>query len=417
MDYNDYNYNDLENISEIQDEIIDKTFFNKYHCTDKIGEGSFGTIYKATYNSQNYALKFENIKSGHNLLQNEANIMIFLKGPNIPYIKTYGISGGYNILVMQLLGKNLGQILNERNIFSIKTVCILAYQMISILQFIHSKNIVHRDIKPENFLLGLNDKSSFLYLIDFGLAKKISNNNYYLNQQYCQKLIGTARYSSINAMRGNEQSCRDDLESLGYLLAFFLRGDLPWQNLFAENKEEKYKKILIRKLSVSSYELCYGFPRQFEQYIDYCKKLEFDDEPDYEMLKRLFITVLRNSKNRFDYIYDWSTYDEIQRSKKMFPNLWAKNDYNNDKENNDLNKNQLSLNKKYSSNSFYKYMNDYETENNIQSNNVQSANLENNEKKEEEKVEVKEENNDNKKEDENKNREVKKEKVCCCGIY
>ena len=135
------------------------------------------------------------------------------------------------------------------------------------------------------------------------------------------------------------------------------------------------------------------------------------------MLKRLFITVLRNSKNRFDYIYDWSTYDEIQRSKKMFPNLWAKNDYNNDKKNNDLNKNNLNLNKKYSSNSFYKYMNDYETENNIQNNNVQSANLENNEKKEEEKEEVKEENNDNKKEDENKNREVKKEKVCCCGIY
>ena len=155
-----------------KDNLIDKIFFKKYRIVEKIGQGAFGFIYKGEYNNKYYALKLENINNEKKILENEASIMIYLKGPNIPYIKTYGACGQFNILVMQLLGKDLQTLFIENGPFSIKTACLLAYQMISILEYIHSKDIIHRDIKPENFLLGLEENSKLLYLIDFGLSKK-----------------------------------------------------------------------------------------------------------------------------------------------------------------------------------------------------------------------------------------------------
>ena len=150
------------------DNIINHIFFNKYRCIKKLGEGSFGSIYKAVYNGDYYALKFESIEKGQNLLENEAIIMNYLKGPNIPYIKLYGSTSDYNILVMQLLGKSLENIFEEKKKFSLKTVCMLGYQFVSSLEYIHNRHILHRDIKPDNFVMGLNHLSQYVYIIDFG---------------------------------------------------------------------------------------------------------------------------------------------------------------------------------------------------------------------------------------------------------
>ena len=139
------------NYKNKKDNLIDIIFFKKYRCIEKIGQGSFGFIYKGEYNNKYYALKIENINNEKKLLEYEASIMIYLQGPNIPYVKTYGTCGEFNILVMQLLGKDLQTLFIENGIFSFKTVCLLAYQMISILEHIHNKDIIHRDIKPENF--------------------------------------------------------------------------------------------------------------------------------------------------------------------------------------------------------------------------------------------------------------------------
>ena len=112
---------DNNNDSESQknnENILNRTFFSKYKCVKKLGEGSFGMIYKAEYNNEYFALKFENRKKGQNLLEGEAEIMSYLKGPNIPYVKSYGYSGDYNILVMQLLGKSLEDLFEERKKFS-----------------------------------------------------------------------------------------------------------------------------------------------------------------------------------------------------------------------------------------------------------------------------------------------------------
>ena len=303
MKTNDKNNIDINNNKK--DNIIDKIFLKKYRCTERIGKGSFGYIYKAEFNNKYYALKLENNKIS-NLLENEASLMIYLKGPNIPYITTYGVSGGYNILVMQLLGKDLQELLNEKGPFSVKTTSILGYQMISILEHIHNKNVIHRDIKPENFSMGLEEKSNYLYMLDFGLAKAFNKESIKTPKIGKRKLTGTPRYASINALRGFEQSQRDDLESVGYALVYLLKGELPWQGIKIKNKFQKIKSILINKIETCSTDLCSGLPEEYEEFVDYCRDLEINDKPDYSMLKNLFLKILQKEKQEFDYIYDWS---------------------------------------------------------------------------------------------------------------
>ena len=159
-----------------QDPLLHKKFFKKFRTIKKLGEGSFGKVYKAEYNGEYYAMKFEDRTKEQNLLETEATIMSYLKGPNIPLIKSYGYSGDYNILVMQLMDKSLEEIFNKRLKFSVKTTALLAYQMITVLHYIHDKHIIHRDIKPDNFVMGLKKDNGTLYLLDFGLAKKYKIN-------------------------------------------------------------------------------------------------------------------------------------------------------------------------------------------------------------------------------------------------
>lgn len=316
MDNNNNNDNESQKNNE---NILNRTFFNKFKCIKKLGEGSFGMIYKAEYNNEYFALKFENRKNSQNLLESEAEIMSYLKGPNIPYVKSYGYSGDYNILVMQLLGKSLEDLFEERKKFSIKTVCLLACQMLTVLEYVHNHHIIHRDIKPDNFVMGLDDLSSYLYLLDFGLAKKYRSSTTLIQYPmvFKKKLTGTARYASINALKGYEQSRRDDLESVGYVLMYLLRGILPWQGLQAKTKEDRYKKILEQKIGTNSYDLCYGFPNEFERYVEYTKNLEYTEEPDYDMCRGLFMRIMRREKWKFDYIYDWTTKEEIKARKEL----------------------------------------------------------------------------------------------------
>ena len=286
-------------------------FFNKYKPSKKLGEGSFGKIYLA-YNvitKEKYALKLEKRTNHQSLLEQEAYILCYLKGEGIPYIKSYGYSGEYNVLVMELLGKSLEQLFEEKGSkLSLKTVCMLGIQMISRLEYIHNKHILHRDIKPDNFIIGIDINSYKVYLIDFGLSKKYRSSRTLQHIKYSEnkKLIGTARYASINALAGIEQGRRDDMEALSYVLVYFLRGSLPWQGLRVNKKEDRYKKILEKKKMVNSKELCIGLPNQFYQFVDYCRLLKFDEEPNYEYLKGLLIEVMNNNSFGFDYIYDWS---------------------------------------------------------------------------------------------------------------
>jgi len=209
---------------------------------------------------------------------------------------------------MELLGESIEDIFQkQQKKFSIKTVCMTGIQMLDRLEFVHNKNIIHRDIKPDNFVLGLDNKSHIIYVLDFGLSKKFrsSRTHQHIKFSVNKKLTGTARYASINALKGCEQSRRDDLEAIGYVLMYFLRGSLPWQGLHVHKGEDRYKKILTKKRSTSAEELCKGFPSEFAEYVNYTRNLEFEADPDYKYLRGLLLSVLEKEKQPYDFYYDW----------------------------------------------------------------------------------------------------------------
>ena len=296
----------MENRKSKIDTMIGRIFFNKYKLIKNIGEGSFGQIYSAKYDNNWFALKFENREKSQNLLENEGHIMSYLQSKYLPYIYSFGYSGEYNVLVMELMGKSLESIFenSKPKKFSVNCVAKLGLQMIEILQYIHNMHIIHRDIKPDNFVLGRGEKSKNLYILDFGLAKKYRSSKSLKHYPMVKRknLTGTARYASINALNGLTQSRRDDLEAVGYVLLYFLRGKLPWQGIHVKNKEDRYHKIMEIKIETKPEELCKGFPKEFESYIRYCRELDYKDDPEYNYLKKLFNNVLRRYKEN---IYDW----------------------------------------------------------------------------------------------------------------
>ena len=325
---------------EEEKEITSTLFFHKYHCIEKISEGSFGKIYKAEYNKKYYALKFEKKENKYNTLNNEAQILKYIQGPHIPKIIQYGYSGKYNIIVMESLGKNLEQIISKYKRLSIKTICILLIQMISILEYIHSKNIIHRDIKPENFAMGKDINEKYVYLLDFGLAKTFYSYHRKINTKI---LTGTPIYASINSLKGFDQSRRDDLEGLSYVIMYLLKGNLPWNEIKAKDKYDRYKKILKQKIEINISDFCKNLPFEFEYFFNYCRILKYEQKPNYEKLRQLFYDVLKKESFEMDYIYDWSNINnfEMNDNKKL-----CLIDENND---NDIN---CCLNENYNNNKF-----------------------------------------------------------------
>lgn len=291
----------------------------KYRLKRKIGSGSFGDIYLGTNmtTGEDVAVKLELTNSKHPQLARETKVYRTLQGiVGIPFVRWYGVERDHNCMVMDLLDRDLESLFNIcGRMFRLKTVLMIADQLLNRLQSIHNKCFIHRDIKPDNFLLGRTEQTLHLvHVIDFGLAKlyKDPRTHKHIPYREGKNLTGTARYASINTHMGIEQSRRDDLESLGYMLIYFLKGSLPWQGLKAATKNQKYEKILECKINTSLESLCKGVPVEFKNYFEGVRALRFDDKPDYDFLKAQFRELFFRKGYSYDNEFDWVVATAIQ---------------------------------------------------------------------------------------------------------
>lgn len=262
-----------------------------------IGSGSFGEVYHATnvLTGEEVAMKVAPMKEK---MQKEADMCKRLAGEEgMPKMHWYGVEGNRKVMVMSLLGPSLEDMFNAcGRSFELKFVLPLADQLISRLESMHRRGVVHRDVKPDNFLIGDMEGAGPVHVVDFGLSKLYLDpaNGRHIPSEVLQHDmgVGTASYSSLNSHLGIERSRRDDLEALGYMLVYFLRGSLPWQGLSAPSTWEGYEKIREVKLATSLHDLCEGLPTEFKTYLECCRAIEFEEAPDYNHLRSLFRNLL-----------------------------------------------------------------------------------------------------------------------------
>ncbi|KAG9075491.1 serine/threonine protein kinase [Ceratobasidium sp. UAMH 11750] len=283
-----------------------------YHLGRKLESGSFGDTYLGVniISAMEVAIKLESVKAKHPQPEYESKVYKTLAGGiGVLFVHWFGTECNYNAMLLDLLGPSLEDPFNVCNRkFSLKTVLLLADQLISRVEYIHSHNFIHRDTKPDNFLTGIGKRGNQVNVIDFGPAKKYRDSKTHLHIPYRENknLTGTARYASINTHLGVEQARRDDLESLAYVLMYFLPGQLPWQGLKAATKKQKYDRIMEKKMTTPTDLLCRGFPNEFGIFLNYCRALRFDDKPDYSYLRKLFRDLFVREGYQYDYVFDWS---------------------------------------------------------------------------------------------------------------
>ena len=259
--------------------------------------------------------KLKNIDSYYShYLNKEYLIYKELEGiKRIPKVYVVGQQGNYNVLITELLGQSLKMLMKyvgEK--FSLANTLKIGIQVLDIIKKIHKKGVVLRYLKPGNMVIGLGENKDYIYLIDFEIAKKYIKNGEHIPYREEIDVKGNRDYISINTHNGIEISRRDDIESLGYNLIFFMNGKLPWSN------ESDSDSILEKKINTSLDELCIGLPKEFKEFIKYSRELEFEQEPDYNYLNKLLLNVGNKNGINIDKVkYDWEIKNEKLKKIKI----------------------------------------------------------------------------------------------------
>ena len=314
----------------------------------KISHGSFGDIILSYSLRENIEVvvkkekKEKNQRSSplHNELKTYQNLLDisnstdFTGAKSIPQLEIQGLPKFYGFgekpeyyyLIQEFLGPNLSQLLNYcgKKKFTLGTICLLAMQILNRIEYVHKRHFLHRDLKPENFCIGNEESTNTIFLIDYGLAKRFKDNktNQHIPYREGRPFIGTARYASINAHLGLEQSRRDDLISIGYILVYLIKGILPWQGI---KGKDKINQLIQKKIQIPNDVLCSGLPNEFVHYLNYCKNLKFEERPDYDFLKGLFgkllgLVITNFNLRRNEIIFDWCFKDVESIWKKYLNN-------------------------------------------------------------------------------------------------
>lgn len=275
-----------------EDEILD------YVVCRTIGKGGFGVVYEVRSRADQsfYALKKEtkDQTNRRSSIANEVQAYTDLQGcEEIPKLVDHGIHGGTSFIVLPLLRHSLKDLLESHpRFFTRRSATIIARKLLRAIEFIHSKGWIYRDLKPENVMLSYDNK---VYLVDFGMAKPyLMENGEHIPEVGGRKMSGTAWYVSINTHRGIDQSRRDDLESLFYLLILLHRSRLPWMEGDAATPEDRQSKIWEMKETLSAEELCAGIHggESLVGFIRHVRGLGFAEKPDYQYLTDLLGNVL-----------------------------------------------------------------------------------------------------------------------------
>jgi len=261
----------------------------KFTFKRKLGEGSYGIVYKIISEDQKYALK---ISKKRYSLEHEAEILKILNHPQIPVLLYQGIYDSKTYIVIPLYKISLIQIKHTTpNYFTEKIISFIGEQVLGILEYIHEQGYLYRDVKPENIMVGYDNK---IYLIDYGVTAKFIHEGYHVSNGYSLNFVGTPRYASVRTHQRRIQSRRDDLESLGYVLLYLHKGTLPWcsaeekDSYVLGSKRRKGTAVMgsIKRKTIID-ELCKGLESEEEwtKYFRYVRELEFEERPDYFYLR------------------------------------------------------------------------------------------------------------------------------------
>eukprot|EP00928_Gymnodinium_smaydae_P044185 TRINITY_DN29496_c0_g2_i1.p1 TRINITY_DN29496_c0_g2~~TRINITY_DN29496_c0_g2_i1.p1 ORF type:complete len:330 (+),score=36.63 TRINITY_DN29496_c0_g2_i1:101-1090(+) len=289
-----------------------KIIDGKYRLRTKLASSSHGFIYKGfdIHTGENVAIKIEPIKNSHLRLVTEAKLCKLLEGsPGIPTVLWYGVEDEYFVAVVDLLGPSLKDLFSYCGYrFSLSTVLMLADQMITRIENVHSKGIVHRDIKPGHFAIGRDANASVVHLIDFGCAKRylLEDSQKHIPLDEEQIRIQSYRYMSVNAHHGLKQSRKDDLESLCYTLVYFLCGHLPWQRIHGTSPADITAQVLKAKVDTPIHELCRDVPQEIANLCVYSCGLRFDEDPDYDCLRSPLKQLFLREGHLCDSPFDWA---------------------------------------------------------------------------------------------------------------
>ena len=291
---------EIKDKEEQYDENINRILFKNYEIKTKVGKSTTIQIYEGTCLSNNtpVTIKLESRSNTESYLELEVVNLYTFKDLGIPKLITSGKTKKYIVLIEEKLGLSLHKLfIDNKRKFSLNEICCIGIQCFERLKCIHSKNYIYRNIKPENFKIGLNDPN-VIYLQNFYLCEKYKSDttNKHAKLTLSNKIVGTQRYGSIDALKGLRQGRKDDLESLCYMLIYFFLGKLPWQDIKAETEAEKYKKLLNekKKFNIDNYD--YILPKDFRTMFKLIKNLKFDETPKYYLYIRLLQNIRKENQ-------------------------------------------------------------------------------------------------------------------------